>query len=86
MTTSGTTVRKRPLSISSDAGCLDQGDGAFSMDDISLSDSSPAPKGLHPVAWNMLKSIKLDTMSITNRVKDVDDRLLILEDQADNTL
>ena len=85
MTTSGATVRKRPLSIFSDAGCPDQGDGAFSVDDISLFDSSPAPEGLHLVAWNMLKSIKRDTMSITNRVKDLDDRLLILEDQADNT-
>ena len=55
------------------------------MDDTSLSDSSPVPEGLHPVVWNMLKSITRDTMNISNHAKDVDDRLLILEDQANKT-
>ena len=42
------------------------------------------PVGVNPALWQMIKSIKQDTAGIIDIVCDMDDRVLILEDQADN--
>ena len=53
--------------------------------DCSLDMSADPPDGIHPALWAMLKTIRKNTETTNEKIEDLDHRVLILEDQADNS-
>ena len=77
--------RKRQLTSSpsrSPRFCEDESDEA--PNHINMNEfPTECPEGIHPLLWNMLRSIKTDTTKTNEQVAYVSDKVLILEAQYD---